>query len=115
MIVDPASHAYFAAFRGLYLSFRARAQSCDGARARNRLRKGFGYEHEHHFIEHEHDPMREDLGKDEGASRFMVSLVNAVVSATPVGTQRQAGCWPDFLVCFSISWAVPNTVDSGNL
>ena len=37
----------------------------DGARARNRSICRFDYEHEHHFIEHEHEFKLKDVGKDE--------------------------------------------------
>ena len=34
--------------------------------ARNRSICEFDYEHEHHFIEHEHESDTKDVGKDEG-------------------------------------------------
>ena len=40
----------------------------DGARARNRSICRFDYEHEHHFIEHEHEFKLKDVGKNERVS-----------------------------------------------
>ena len=37
----------------------------DGARARNRSICEFDYEHEHHFIEHEHEFTLKDVGNSE--------------------------------------------------
>ena len=36
-----------------------------GTRARDRSVRVLDYEHEHHFIEHEHESNAKDVGKDE--------------------------------------------------
>ena len=41
----------------------------DGTRARARLVRVLHYEHEHHFIEHEHESNAKVVGKDEASRR----------------------------------------------
>ena len=48
----------------------------DGARNRNRSVRLFDDEHEHHFIEHEHETNTKDVGKDEPVTEGFLLLTD---------------------------------------